>query len=167
MTPRNSQRNLLRRPNELKEQLMSVNYDRALEEEKIMNKVFPSIELQQNTCNVNNSEDKQQILNTEIFEIGSVSRCFGCASNETLDTVETADKFRLNTVRSFALFGSVTFIKTLGEFFLRAYYVFEDAEEASFVYPALDIFEVLLTLYALYCSFMFCSCLAQGLIYEY
>jgi len=35
--------------NELKEQLMAVNYDRALEEEKILNQVYPSLELQQNS----------------------------------------------------------------------------------------------------------------------
>ena len=36
---------------ELREQLMAVNYDRALEEEKILNQVYPSIELQQNADN--------------------------------------------------------------------------------------------------------------------
>ena len=61
---------------------MAVNYDKALEEEKILNQVYPSMELQQNnTLGTNQlNEHKQNILNTEIFEIGSVSRCFGCAS---------------------------------------------------------------------------------------
>ena len=82
--------------------------------------------------------------------------------------METADKFRLNTVRSFALFGTVAIVKTLTEFFIRNYYVVsENSDGASLIYPALDIFEVLMTMYALYCAFMFCSCLAQGLIYEY
>ena len=59
--------------------------------------------------------------------------------------------------------------KTLLEFFLHAFYFVDEAtsEEANLIFPALDIFEVLLTLYALYCTFMFCSCLQQGLIYEY
>jgi hypothetical protein len=97
-------------------------------------------------------------LNTEIFEIGKVSRCFGCASDETFDSIEAADNFRQTTVRSFAFFGSVTLAKTLLEFFLHAFY-FVDPESnatANMIFPALDIFEVLLTLYALYCTFMFC-----------
>ena len=109
------------------------------------------------------------ILNTEIFEIGKVSRCFGCASDETFDSLDAADQFRQTTVRSFAFFGFVTIVKTLLEFFLHTYY-FTDvntSEEANLIFPALDIFEVLLTIYALYCTFMFCSCLQQGLIYEY
>ena len=74
---------------------MTVNYDRALEEEKILNQVYPSLELQQNanapSPNNERVDNKQQILNTEIFEIGKVSRCFGCASDETFDTIEAAD----------------------------------------------------------------------------
>ena len=64
-------------------------------------------------------------------------------------------------MRSFAFFGTVTLIKTLLEFFLHTYYFVDGAmsEEANLIFPALDIFEVLLTLYALYCTFMFCSCL--------
>ena len=75
---------------------MSVNYDRALEEEKIMNQVYPSLELQHNngTSNHVKGDNKQMILNTEIFEIGKVSRCFGCASDETFDSLDAADQFR-------------------------------------------------------------------------
>ena len=100
---------------------MAVNYDRALEEEKILNQVYPSLELQQNTGSPasNPNENKQHILNTEIFEIGKVSRCFGCASDENFDSIETADQFRQTTVRSFAFFGTVTLIKTMVEFLLR------------------------------------------------
>jgi len=58
-------------------------------------------------------------------------------------------------------------IKTLLEFFLRKYYVLDSPETAVLIFPALDIFEALIMLYALYCSLMFCQCLAQGLIYEY
>ena len=36
---------------ELREQLMAINYDRALEEEKILNQVYPSVELQNNADN--------------------------------------------------------------------------------------------------------------------
>ena len=113
------------------------------------------------------SNNKQSILNTEIFEIGKVSRCFGCASDETFDSIEAAEDFRRTTVGSFAFFGTISVIKTLTEYFLRSYYVLENSEEALLVYPALDIFEMLITLYALYCAFMFSSCLGQGLIYEY
>ena len=154
--------------NELREQLMAVNYDRALEEEKILNQVYPSFELQNNPqASAHCTENKLLILNTEIFEIGKVSRFFGCASDETFDTIEQADKFRRNTVRSFAFFGSLTVMKSLSEFFLNKFYVADTSETAVLVYPALDIFETLLTLYTLYCTFMFCSCLGQGLIYEY
>ena len=141
---------------------MSVNYDRALEEEKIMNQVYPSLELQHNNSTSNHIKggNKQMILNTEIFEIGKVSRCFGCASDETFDSLDAADQFRQTTVRSFAFFGFVTFVKTLLEFFLHTYYFTDyDSDEANLIFPALDIFEVLLTIYVLYCTFMFCSCL--------
>ena len=60
---------------------MSVNYDRALEEEKIMNQVYPSLELQHNNSTSNHvkGDNKQMILNTEIFEtfdgwVGKVDR---------------------------------------------------------------------------------------------
>lgn len=72
---------------------MAVKYDRAIEEEKILNQVYPSYELQHNTAhNEDNFDDnKQNVLNTEIFEIGKVARCFACASEETFDTIESAD----------------------------------------------------------------------------
>ncbi len=70
-------------------------------------------------------------------------------------------------MRSFAFFGTVTVIKTILEFIMRKYYVSETSETASMIFPALDIFEALLMLYVLYCTLMFCACLAQGLIYEY
>ena len=44
---------------------------------------------------------KQETLIVEIFEIGKVSRCFGCASDETFDSIDSADRFRISTVRSF------------------------------------------------------------------
>lgn len=54
----------------------------------------------------------------------------------------------------------MTFVKTLLEFFLHTYYFTDyDSDEANLIFPALDIFEVLLTIYVLYCTFMFCSCL--------
>ena len=107
------------------------------------------------------------VLNTEIFEIGKVSRCLGCASDETFDSIESANNFRLSTLRSFFFFGIVTVAKTVVEFLLRKFYVDDAGDEADLVFPALDIFETLITLYTLYCMSMFCSCLAQGLIYEY
>ena len=58
-------------------------------------------------------------------------------------------------------------LKTFIEFFLRTFYIIDEADESNLVFPALNIFEVLLTLYVIYCTFMFCSCLTQGLIYEY
>ena len=77
---------------------MAVNYDRAIEEEKIMNQVYPSLELENNisgsSTSRNKLNNKQMILNTEIFEIGKVSRCFGCASDETFDSLDAADQFR-------------------------------------------------------------------------
>jgi len=100
------------------------------------------------------------VLNTEIFEIGKVSRCFSCASEDTFDSMETADQFRRNTVRSFAVYGTMTFIKTTTEFLLRKFYMQDVAETAVLIFPALDIFETLLTLYTLYCTFLLCSCLA-------
>ena len=95
-------------------------------------------------------------MNTEIFEIGKVSRCFGCASDETFDTIEAADQFRFTAVRSFAFFGTIVIIKTVIEFLLRAFEVVENNEDMVLIYPAMDIFEALLTLYTLYCTFMFC-----------
>ena len=107
------------------------------------------------------------MLNTEIFEIGKVSRCFNCASDETFDDIEAADQFRRNTVRSFAFFGIMSLAKTITEFVLRKFYMETIQENAVLIFPALDIFETLLTIYTLYCMFLLCSCLQQGLIYEY
>ena len=100
-------------------------------------------------------QNKSLILNTEIFEIGKVSRCFGCASEETFDTLEAADSFRKGTVRSFAFFGVVMILKTITEFLLHTYGVFEGTDEGTIIYSALDIFEVLLLIYVLYCACMF------------
>jgi len=107
------------------------------------------------------------VLNTEIFEIGKVARCFKCASDETFDSIEAADKFRRNTVRSFAFFGSMTFVKTIAEFLLQQFFFKDISETAILIFPALDLFETLLTCYTLYCTFLLCSCLAKGLIFEY
>ena len=106
-------------------------------------------------------------MNTEIFEIGRVSRCFGCASYETFDSLEAANEFRLTTVRSYAFFGTVTVVKTLVELLLRTMYVSQVRDDAYLIYPALDIFETLMTVYVLYCSLMFCSCLSQGIVFEW
>ena len=73
----------------------------------------------------------------------------------------------MTTLRAFAFFGTVTVVKTLVELLLKTLYVSQVNEEAYMIFPALDIFETLLTFYVLYCSFMFCSCLAQGIIYEW
>ena len=73
---------------------MAVNYDRAIEEEKIMNQVYPQLDQSINSgspTSRNKANNKQMILNTEIFEIGKVSRCFGCASDETFDSLDAAD----------------------------------------------------------------------------
>ena len=113
------------------------------------------------------ADQKQRILNNEIFEIGTVSRCFGCASNETFDTMEAANEFCLTTFRSFAFFGTVTVVKTLVELLMRSMYADQLSDEAYMIYPALDIFETLLVLYVLYCTFMFTTCLAKGIIHEY
>ena len=142
---------------------MAINYDRALEEEKIMNQVYPSPEIL--AANEGNSAEdisanKQAVLNTEIFEIGKVSRCMSCASEETFDDIEAADQFRRNTVRTFAFFGTIVFVKTITEFLLRKFYMNDNINEnAVLIFPALDIFETLLTIYTLYCMFMLCSCL--------
>ena len=101
------------------------------------------------------------MLNTEIFEIGKVARCFTCASVETFDSIENADQFRKNTVRSFAFFGIMTFVKTMTEFLLREFYMQDNiSETAVLIFPALDVFEMLLTFYTLYCTLLLCSCLA-------
>ena len=41
--------------------------------------------------NEHSGDNKQAVLNTEIFEIGKVARCFACASEETFDSIEAAD----------------------------------------------------------------------------
>lgn len=144
---------------------MSVKYDRAREEEAIINKVFPSQEMEHSAKPL--SAQKQETLNVEIFEIGKVSRCFGCASEETFDHIESADEFRSSTMRSFVFFTTLVIAKTLTEFFFIYYGTFEKNEQVYFVQPALDVFELVLTLYTLYCTYLFCSCLSQGLIFEY
>ena len=107
-------------------------------------------------------------MNTEIFEIGKVSRCFGCASDETFDSIESADTFRKSIIQSFKFFGLIALAKTIIESLLHMFYVKGDLnEETSLLFPALNIFEVLVTLYAIYKTYMFCACLGQGLIYEY
>ena len=63
---------------------------------------------------------------------------------------------RFTAVRSFAFFGTIVIIKTVIEFLLRAFEVVENNEDMVLLYPAMDIFEALLTLYTLYCTFMFC-----------
>ena len=69
----------------------------------------------------------------EIFEIGKVSRCFGCASEETFDRIEDADRFRVSTIRSFVFFTCLVIAKTLTEFFFRFYGLFEANEQIYFV----------------------------------
>ena len=110
---------------------------------------------------------KQETLIVEIFEIGKVSRCFGCASDETFDSIDSADRFRISTVRSFVFFTTLVIAKTMAEFFFIYYELFETNEQIYFVQPALDVFELVLTLYTLYCTSLFCSCLTQGMIFEY
>ena len=113
------------------------------------------------------SNQKQDTLVVEIFEIGKVSRCFGGCAEETFDRMDDADRFRLSTVRSIVFFTVIVILKTIAEFSLRYYHLFEDNEQIYFVQPALDVFELVLTLYVLYCTLLFCSCLSQGLLYEY
>ena len=64
----------------------------------------------------------------EIFEIGKVSRCCGCASEETFDRIEDADGFRVSTIRSFVAFTILVIAKTLTEFFFTYYGLFEANE---------------------------------------
>jgi len=61
----------------------------------------------------------------------------------------------------------MTCLKTLTEFILRKFYLDDIPQTAVLIFPALDIFEILLTLYTLYCILLLCSCLAHGLIFEY
>ena len=105
---------------------MQVRYDRAIEEETIINKVFPSQEMERSTKPLDNQ--KQETLIVEIFEIGKVSRCCGCASEETFDRIEDADGFRVSTIRSFVAFTILVIAKTLTEFFFTYYGLFEANE---------------------------------------
>ena len=66
-------------------------------------------------------------------------------------------------MRSFVFFTILVIAKTLMEFFFICYGTFEKNEQVYFVQPALDVFELVLTLYTLYCTYLFCSCLSQGL----
>ena len=70
-------------------------------------------------------------------------------------------------MRSIVFFTIIVILKTISEFSIRYYHLFEENEQIYFVQPALDVFELVLTLYTLYCTLLFCSCLTQGLIYEY
>ena len=105
------------------------------------------------------SNQKQETLVVEIFEIGKVSRCFGGCAEETFDRIEDADRFRVSTVRSIVFFTVIVILKTISEFSIRYYHLFEENEQIYFVQPALDVFELVLTLYTLYCTLLFCSCL--------
>lgn len=113
------------------------------------------------------SNQKQDTLVVEIFEIGKVSRCFGGCAEETFDCVEDANRFRVSTVRSIVFFTVIVILKTITEFSFRYYNLFEENEQIYFVQPALDVFELVLTLYTLYSTLLFCSCLTQGLLFEY
>jgi len=96
-----------------------------------------------------------------------VSRCFGCASEETFAIVEQADKFRVSILRAIGIFTIGTFLKTLTVFYLGWYEMFETQDQIDFVIPALDCTELLFVTYMAYCMNLFSSCLSQGLLYEY
>ena len=62
----------------LQEKLLKIPFDRAFEEEKILNTVFPSAEIERLQEPL--SVKKQRAMDQDIAEVGKVARCFeGCA----------------------------------------------------------------------------------------
>ena len=57
-------------------------------------------------------------MNTEIFEIGKVSRFFGCASDENFDSIEAASSFHSSVFRSYTLLVTFTCLKMLLTYFI-------------------------------------------------
>ena len=111
-----------RQNSRLREQLIGVNYDRAMEEEAVLNKVFPPQELNQASSSLNKTleEQKQEALVVEIFEIGRVSRFCGCSSEEVFHDHEQADSFRKTTARAILFFLVFTLLKQVAAITLSA-----------------------------------------------
>mmetsp|Transcript_12085 Transcript_12085/g.11946 ORF Transcript_12085/g.11946 Transcript_12085/m.11946 type:complete len:114 (+) Transcript_12085:124-465(+) len=72
----------------IREKLLSIPYDKAFEEEKILNIVYPSQEIQ----SLQPSLDQQKLdaFEFEVFEIGKVPRCCEFCAFEYFDTIQEA-----------------------------------------------------------------------------
>jgi hypothetical protein len=89
---------------------LNISYDRAREEEAILNQVYP----QQNNQQDLYENSRRDALNMEIYEIGSVispwSRHATC-----FDSIQSADTFQKDIVQSLLFFCFMVTILSAGE----------------------------------------------------
>jgi hypothetical protein len=99
----------------LNERLL-VNYDRALEEENILNKVFPDQEVREIQQPL--QLQKTDVAVDQLFEVGRVNRCFNCCAKESFETPDDAKRFlRLVKCAVYLLLASILTIGAL-DFYL-------------------------------------------------
>lgn len=133
---------------------MHVNYERVREEEAILLRVQNS--------RTSSSQMKTEALTIELFEIGHVSRCGLCSSEEVFDTLQDAENFRRTTFRSIVLYMLMTILIYVAEILFLHYYYYDvsNVEAFDFIKPALDFFELLVVGYCVFSLQMFSECLS-------
>ena len=86
---------------------MTIKYDRAREEETILNKLYPDYDFDP-VKSVEEQKDDALIL--EIYEVGGVSRCCFCGSVESIDDKGQAKQFAWSTKLSIYLFVAISIV---------------------------------------------------------
>ncbi|CDW74744.1 UNKNOWN [Stylonychia lemnae] len=107
------------RRKQLQERLLRVPFDRALEEEKILNTVFPSQDIKKHQLPL--SQQKNDALDEDILECRKVARCFDCCAYEYFERYEDAKQFRRGVVCSVVFFIVAVTTKNFAHMFLYYY----------------------------------------------
>lgn len=89
---------------------MRVPFDKAYEEEKILNTVFPTEDICRHQLPL--SEQKTNALDEDIHNSKKVSRCFCCAE-ETFNNYDDAVTFRKGVMCSAVFFIVAVFVKNI------------------------------------------------------
>eukprot|EP00347_Sterkiella_histriomuscorum_P000340 403376244 len=157
------QRSQAERRKQLQEKLLRVPFDRALEEEKILNTVFPSQDIQRHQIPLN--QQKTDALDEDIFKTVKVPRCFEFCAYEYFQTYDDAVGFRRGIKCSLIFFIVAVFMKNVAQIALSV------TDNQTFgnlnVMIVLDFIEMIITLYTMYSLHIFSICLQQGKIQEY
>lgn len=79
-------------------------------------------------------ESKEDALVVEIFEIGKVSRCGSCASDETFVDLREANAFRRSTLRAIVFFLVFSTLKSTAAIVLSTLGLFNSGSAISELY---------------------------------